>query len=131
MLSFLHSLIVTFCPLYFLGVSIFSLVKYPEKKKDGLNFVHLELNEHDYLLNLFQFMRSEKDEFIYMQNLFLKHLNLPYDATIVDNDDIDTANIEPINPNHLEFEKMWNDYFEQKATIVLKKLVKNTSKLGS
>lgn len=98
--------------------------KYPERKKDGLNFVHLELNEHDYLLNLFQFMRSEKDEFIYMQNLFLKNLNLPYDATIVDNDDIDTANTEPINPKHLEFEKIWDDYFEQKATIALEKLDK-------
>lgn len=99
-------------------------LKYPEKKKDGLNFVHLELNEHDYLLNLFQFMRSEKDEFIYMQNLFLKHLNLPYDATIVDNDEVDTANTEPINPKHLEFEKIWDDYFEQKATIALEKLDK-------
>lgn len=69
-------------------------------------------------------MRSEKDEFIYMQNLFLKHLKLPYDATIVDNDDIDTANIEPINPNHLEFEKMLDNYFEQKSTIAPEKLEK-------
>lgn len=40
-------------------------LKYPEKKKDGLNFVHLELNEHDYLLNLFQFMKSEKNDLNY------------------------------------------------------------------
>ncbi len=36
---------------------------------------------------------------------FLKHLNLSYDLTIVDNDDVDTANTEPINPEHLKLEK--------------------------
>ncbi len=107
-----------------IAMNLFIFKNILKEKKDGLNFVHLELNEHDYLLNLFQFMRSEKDEFIYMQNLFLKHLNLSYDLTIVDNDDVDTANTEPINPEHLKLEKMWDDYFGQKATIAFEKLDK-------
>lgn len=105
--------------------------KYPEKKKTGLNFISLELNEHDYLLNLFHFINSEKEHFIYIQNLFLKHLNLPYDMTIV-NDDQDDEDITPITPEEIKFEKMWDDYFEQRSNLAeekLKNLKKNHPKL--
>lgn len=105
--------------------------KYPKKKKTGLNFISLELNEHDYLLNLFHFINSEKEHFIYIQNLFLKYLNLPYDTTIV-NDDQDDEDITPITPEEIKFEKMWDDYFEQRSNLAeekLKNLKKNHPKL--
>ena len=95
--------------------------KYPERKKDGINFISLELTEHDYLLNLFQFMRSEKDNFIYIQNLFLKHLNLPYNTSVVHDDRINNIDTESILPKYLEFERMWDNYFEQKNAIALEK----------
>ncbi len=105
--------------------------KYPEKKKEGLNFISLKLSEHDYLLDLFKFMSSEKEHFIYIQNLFLKHLNLPYDKAIVD-DAGEDKDIEPITPEEIKFEKMWDDYFEQRSNLaegILANLKKNHPKL--
>lgn len=76
-------------------------------------------------------MRSEESHFIYVQNLFLKHLNLPYDTTIVD-DDEDNEDIKPITPEEIKFEKMWDNYFDQKSNLAderLEKLKKNHPKL--
>ena len=58
--------------------------KHPEKIKSGINFISLELNKNDYFLGLFELMRSEEEHFINVQHVFFKHLNLPYDKSIVD-----------------------------------------------
>lgn len=47
--------------------------KHPDKIKSGINFISLELNKKDYLLGLFELMRSEEEHFINVQNVFFKH----------------------------------------------------------
>ena len=66
-------------------------------------------------------MRSEEEHFINVQNIFLKHLNLPYDKTIVDEIEEDYEDI-PATPEEIEFDKQWEEYFEQKSTLAQKRL---------
>ena len=95
--------------------------KHPEKIKSGINFIGLELNKNDYLLGLFELMRSEKEHFINVQNVFFKHLNLPYDKSIVDEIDEDYESMPP-TPEEIEFDKKWDEYFEQKSNLAQKRL---------
>ena len=95
--------------------------KHPEKIKPGINFISLELNKNDYFLGLFELMRSEEEHFISVQNIFLKHLNLPYDKTIVDEIEEDYEDI-PTTPEEIEFDKQWEEYFEQKSNLAQKRL---------
>ena len=96
--------------------------KHSEKIKSGINFISLELNKKDYLLGLFELMRSEEEHFIIVQNIFLKYLNLPYDKTIVDEIEEDYENI-PATPKEIEFDKQWEEYFEQKSNLAQKNLI--------
>ncbi len=66
-------------------------------------------------------MRSEEEHFINVQNVFFKHLNLPYDKSIVDDIDEDYDDI-PATPEEIEFNKKWDEYFEQKSNLAQKKL---------
>ena len=43
-------------------------------------------------------------------------MNLPYDKAIVD-DAGEDKDIEPITPEEIKFEKMWDDYFEQRSNL--------------
>ena len=95
--------------------------KHPEKIKSGINFIGLELNEKDYFLGLFELMRSEEEHFIIVQNIFLKYLNLPYDKSIVDEIDEDYEDI-PATSEEIEFDKKWDEYFEQKSNLAQKRL---------
>lgn len=95
--------------------------KHPEKIKSGINFIGLELNKKDYFLGLFELMRSEEEHFISVQNIFLKHLNLPYDKSIVDDIDEDYEDI-PATPEEIEFDRMWDEYFEKKSNLAKKRL---------
>ena len=65
-------------------------------------------------------MRSEEEHFISVQNIFLKHLNLPYDKSIVDDIEEDYEDI-PATPEEIEFDKQWEEYFEQKSNLAQKK----------
>ena len=73
------------------------------------SFISLELNKNDYFLGLFELIRSEEEHFINVQNIFLKHLNLPYDKTIVDEIEEDYEDI-PTTPEEIEFDKQWEEY---------------------
>ena len=95
--------------------------KHPEKIKSGINFISLKLNKNDYFLGLFELMRSEEEHFIIVQNIFLKYLNLHYDKTIVDENEEDYEDI-PATPEEIEFDKKWNEYFEQKSNLAQKRL---------
>lgn len=66
-------------------------------------------------------MRSEEEHFIIVQNIFLKYLNLPYDKSIVYDIEEDYEDI-PATPEEIKFDKMWDDYFEQKSILAEKKL---------
>ena len=66
-------------------------------------------------------MCSEEEHFINVQNVFFKHLNLPYDKSIVDDIDEDYDDI-PATPEEIEFDKKWDEYFEQKSNLAQKKL---------
>lgn len=66
-------------------------------------------------------MRSEEEHFINVKNVFLKHLNLPYDKSTADNIDEDYKDM-PITPEEIEFNKKWNEYFEQKSNLARKRL---------
>ena len=66
-------------------------------------------------------MRSEEEHFISVQNIFLKHLNLPYDKSIVDEIDEDYEDI-PATSEEIEFDRMWDDYFEKKSNLAQKRL---------
>ena len=89
--------------------------------KSGINFISLELNEKDYLLGSFELMRSEEEHFINVQNIFLKCLNLLYDKSIVDDIEEDYEDISA-TPEEMEFDKRWDEYFEQKSILAEKKL---------
>lgn len=99
--------------------------KYPEKRKTDLNFISLELSERDYFLNLFKLMESEKDDFIYIKNIFLKYLNLPYNSDIVDTDDED-YNLEPLSSEILELVSQMDEYIKErdKKTLALREKFK-------
>ena len=66
-------------------------------------------------------MRSEEEHFIIVQNIFLKYLNLPYDKSIVDEIDEDYEDI-PATSEEIEFDRMWDDYFEKKSNLAQKRL---------
>ena len=95
--------------------------KHPEKSKSGINFISLKLNKNDYFLGLFELMRSEEEHFINVQNVFFKHLNLPYDKSIVDDIDEDYESMPP-TPEEIKFDKKWDEYFEQKSNLAPKRL---------
>ena len=66
-------------------------------------------------------MRSEEEHFINVQNVFFKHLNLPYDKSIVDDIDEDYESMPP-TPEEIKFDKKWDEYFEQKSNLASKRL---------
>lgn len=55
----------------------------------------------------------------------MKHLNLPYDKSTADNIDEDYKDM-PITPEEIEFDKKWDEYFEQKRNLnYLRKNIQN------
>ena len=48
-------------------------------------------------------------------------MNLPYDKSIVDEIDEEYESMPP-TPEELEFDKKWDEYFEQKSTLAQKRL---------
>lgn len=66
-------------------------------------------------------MRSEEEHFISVQNIFLKYLNLPYDKSIVDDVEEDYEDF-PATPEEIEFDKKWDEYFEQRSILAEKRL---------
>ena len=59
-------------------------------------------------------MRSEEEHFINVQNVFFKHLNLPYDKSIVDEIDEDYESMPP-TPEEIEFDKSGMNILSQKV----------------
>ena len=55
------------------------------------------------------------------KNVFFKHLNLPYDKSIVDDIDEDYESMPP-TPEEIKFDKKWDEYFEQKSNLAPKRL---------
>ena len=60
-------------------------------------------------------------DIINVQHVFFKHLNLPYNKSIVDEIDEDYDDI-PATPEEIEFDKKWDEYFEQKSNLAKKRL---------
>ena len=59
-------------------------------------------------------MRSEEEHFINVQNVFFKHLNLPYDKSIVDEIDEDYESMPP-TPEEIELIKSGMNILSQKV----------------
>lgn len=108
--------------------------KYPNKKKDGLNFVSLELTEEDYLRNLFQLIDDEWEDFYYIKNVFLKFLKLPYDSSIMNDyeDEYEDDNNNLITTGNVDFLKQFDGYYYNKSKLFdeyLEKIKINNPKL--
>jgi len=92
--------------------------KYPEKKDDiRISFIKLNLHPKEFVTQIKQLVKNEQEFFLYIKNIFLKNLNLPYNEDLIKSID-EEAEKETIKPEILPlakaFEKDFDDYFTQK-----------------
>ena len=91
--------------------------QHPKKKGDiKLAFIQLSLSPKEFITEIRQLAKDERDTFLYIKNIFLKNLNLPYDEDKIKSDEEDEE--ETINPEILplaeKFAKDWDDYLAKR-----------------
>lgn len=58
--------------------------KYPEKKEDlTISFIQLSLSPKEFIIELKELVKGEQEYFLYVKNIFLENLNLPYNEELL------------------------------------------------
>lgn len=89
--------------------------KYPEKKEDStLSFIKLSLSPKEFITELKELVKDEQEYFLYVKNIFLENLNLPYNEELLKSvEENAKRENENVNPEILQqSEKLKQDCLE-------------------